>query len=499
MKLRPYQEKAIAEVRNSFRRGNKRTILQLATGGGKTLLSSVVVKQAIEKGSRVLVIAPRRELVFQFHETLRRVGVDAGMIMSGVQMKRSNVQIASFDTFTSWVDKKERMRAPKADLVIIDETHVYLRKQIEAIKAHYQDSYVIGLTATPTRKNGTGLGVLYDDMVLGVSIRELTEQGYLSKVRYFAPSTPDLEKMSVSSTGDYSESTLDEHMNKTSLVGDIVENWARIAGDRQTVVFCSSINHSVHVRDEFLKHGVKAEHLDGKTDSEERRQILERVANGETQVLTNVFVATYGLDIPSLSCAVMARPTKNIALYLQMVGRIMRVCEGKEDAIVIDHAGVVQENGMAIDDQYWSLDTEETIRERTERKKAEKKEKKDIQCDKCKFVYKAERQCPNCGHEWELWGKEVPYIEADLEEINPAKENREKTWEYKIEFIGGLKQYARDKGFKDGWWQHKYKEKFGVWPNDKRVRDAKRCEISEEVSNYIKYINIRNAKMRERK
>ncbi|MGL5262598.1 MAG: DEAD/DEAH box helicase [Bacteroides sp.] len=502
MKLRPYQERAITNIRDSFRRGNKRTILQLATAGGKTLLSSYIIKQAIEKNNRVVVFVPRRELAYQFHSTLKRVGVDAGIIMAGETRSASNVQVASFDTFESWAMRKGNMIAPQADLIIIDEAHVYLDKQIRIIESEYSNAHVIGLTATPARKSGLGLGNFYQDMVLGVSIKELTDQGFLAPVRYYAPPLDiDLDKVKLNTSGDYQDSELDKVMDDAKLIGDIVENWARIAGDRQTVVFCSGINHSVHVCNEFKKYGIKAEHLDGKTEPEERKRILERLSSGETQVLTNVFVATYGLDIPSLSCAVMARPTKNLALYLQMVGRVMRICEGKEDAIIIDHAGVVKENGMVTDEQPWSLDVKEKIKDRKEKNKKEKKEKKDITCSACGFVYKAERECPYCGHQWELWGKELPYYEVELVEVgeDPKKNNREASWGYKTDFAASLRMFCMVKGFKDGWWKHKYREKFGVWPNDKRVRDVKPSnKLEVEVRNWITHMNIKNAKRREK-
>lgn len=501
MKLRPYQELAIEKTRNSFKKGHKKTILQLATAGGKTVTISKVILDAIAKGSRVIVFVPRRELAYQFRDTLERMGITAGLIMAGEMRTISNVQVASFDTFESWVVRKENMLAPEADLIIIDEAHIYLDKQKRLIEKFYPNAFVIGLTATPARKSGAGLGTFYSDMVLGVSIKELTEQGYLAPVRYFAPTDIDLSKVKLNSDGDYQDRQLDEMMSDAKLVGDIVENWARIAGDRQTVVFCSGINHSIHVRDQFLKYGIRAEHIDGKTDKVEREKILDRLRTGETQVLTNVFVATYGLDIPSLSCAVMARPTKNLALYLQMVGRVMRICEGKEDAIVIDHAGVVKENGMAADEQYWDLNPNEKVKERKERKQREKKEKKDIICSNCNTVYKAERQCPNCGHEWELWGKELPYVEADLIEIDPKKNNREYTWEEKIEFIGGLREFARSnkkKKMSDKWINRQYKEKFGVWPNDKRVRYAPPCPINTEARKWIQHWRIKAAKWREK-
>src|SRR3546814_7641235 len=153
-------------------------------------------------------------------------------------------------------------------------------------------------------------------------------------------------------------------MDTPQLVGDVVENWMRIARHRSTVVFCVNRAHSRNVRDEFLAQGIRAEHVDGETPTDERAAILARVRSGETQVLCNVFVASYGLDIPTLDCAVLARPTKNIALYMQTVGRVMRPAERKADALVIDHSGAVKENGFVDDFIPWSLDESEKVKDR---------------------------------------------------------------------------------------------------------------------------------------
>ena len=151
--------------------------------------------------------------------------------------------------------------------------------------------------------------------------------------RSVAPSKPDLAGIKLNKDRDYNETQLGKRMDNAKLIGDIVDNWLRIAPLRRTVVFCVNVSHSKSVCAAFERIGVVAEHLDGETPADERADILERVKNGSTQVLCNVFVASYGLDIPSLDCCVLARPTKNITLYLQTVGRVLRTFPGKIDAI----------------------------------------------------------------------------------------------------------------------------------------------------------------------
>jgi len=494
MILRPYQNDAISRLRESLRR-HKRVILQSPTGSGKTAIASEIIRMAQDNGKTVLFLAPRRELIYQTKATLVRNGVSSGTIMSGVRADNYHrVQIASFDTLHARAIRSEKMELPPADLVIVDEAHLSIARSRLDILQSYQDSHIIGLTATPARGDGKGLGMLYQDIVLGESIKSLTEQGYLVPLRYYVPSKPDLSVLKTR-TGDYLESQLGTLMDKPKLVGDIIDHWFRLASDRKTVVFCSSIQHSIHVCEEFLKRGIRAEHLDGLTPNEERKAILARVNSGQTQVLCNVFVASYGLDIPSLSCAVLARPTKNITLYLQTVGRIMRTCEGKTDGIVIDHSGAVDENGYADDYVPWSLDGDDTVKERKEKLKKEKKEPKQITCSNCSYVFSSRRDCPNCGMHMIPPSAEIPYWEAELVEADKNKKEAF-TIEYKEQFFAQLKGYALARGKKEGWAWHLYQDKFGVRPPT--GMNPSPAEPSKAVLGFITHRNIKKAKSLDR-
>jgi superfamily II DNA or RNA helicase len=333
--------------------------------------------------------------------------------------------------------------------------------------------------------------------VLGPSIRELTDLGFLVPVRYFAPSTPDLSKIRLDKDGDYQQKALDKRMNKPKLIGDIVDNWKRLASDRSTVVFCTSIAHSIAVCEAFCAAGVKAEHIDAETPNDHRAAILARVAKGETRVVCNVFVMSYGLDIPNLSCAVIARPTKSLGLYMQSVGRILRPAPGKEDAMVIDHAGAVAENGFI--DAYipWSLDGDVKIKDAILKEQQEAKAPAKIECSVCHAVFEARHVCPACGHEMVRAGKPLPVVQADLEEVKATaaeKRNRVDDWAMKSSFIGQLKDYAVSHGKAPGWVAHKYRERYAVWPNDPRLKAATPRPASESTLSWIKSGQIRFAK-----
>jgi len=499
MNLRPYQQEAIDRLRRSLAGGKRRPILQAPTGCGKTVIASSIIQSAVGRGKRVLFLAPRKELIFQASAKLEALGIEHGIIMAGEPRNLyAMVQVASMDTLHSRAVRTERMLMPPADVVIVDEAHLSIAPTRKDLLAHYDGAVIVGLTATPARGDGRGLGEVYDDLVQSWSVAQLTEDGYLVQLRYWAPSKPDLDGLKLNKDGDYVLKGLGERMDRVHLVGDIVKNWRRIAGDRKTVVFCVNRRHSRHVRDEFLRHGYRAEHLDGETPADERKAILARVESGETQVLCNVFVCSYGLDLPSLSCAVLARPTRNITLYLQIIGRVMRPAPGKDDAIVIDHAGCVDEHGFADDYIPWSLDTETTVKERKKKLQEERREPKEITCGDCGTVFKRSRTCPQCGHEMVPEGKPIPTHQADLQEVERSKrkDNREATWEEKIAFYGQLKRYCEERGMKPGWAAHKYRARFGVWPNDGRLKDTPAIPVTDDVRRWITSQNIRYAKRR---
>lgn len=492
--LRDYQQAAITKLRNSIGSGNKKPVLVAPTGSGKTVIATEIIKSAESKGKRVLLLAPRRELIYQASRMLAKENINHGLVMAGEPMAEwKTVQVASFDTLHARGVRNEVINMPHADIVIVDEAHLSIAQTRKDIISHYSDKIIIGLTATPARGDGKGLGEIYNDLVITTNVKDLTTKGFLASVRYFAPSKPDLAGLKLNKDGDYLEKGLAGVVDKAELVGDVVHNWKRIASDRQTVVFAVNCAHSRHLCDEFRRHGVRAEHLDGETPLDERREILKRIEDGTTQVLCNVFVATFGLDIPILSCAVLARPTKNISLYLQTAGRVLRVCEGKTDAIIIDHAGAVEENGFVDDIQPWSLNVESKVKDRKKKQQQESKEAKDITCERCSTVFKGQKVCPGCGMTIIGKSQDIPTHQADLQEIKKAKakENRVWTKEQKQQFYSELLGYCYQHGKNVGTAAHIYRERFGVWPN---AMEKTVAEASKETENYVTSRNIAHAK-----
>lgn len=288
--FRDYQHAAVEDARRCFAKGDRRILLVAPTGAGKTVIAAMFAKLAVEKDRRVLFLAHRRELVKQCESKLISFGVEPGVIMAGEDIQLDyEVQVASIDTLRARAMSTDRMPMPRADVVMIDEAHRSLAPTYLQLIEAYPDAAIIGLTATPVRGDGKGLGHVYDDMVLCPSVGELTESGYLVPARYFAPTIPDLTGVKIV-RGDYDAKQLEAAMDKREPVGDVIENWGRICPDRPTIVFASGVKHSIHLCEEFQRAGVRAVHVDGNMTTLERDAAINGLRTGRYQVVTNCMV-----------------------------------------------------------------------------------------------------------------------------------------------------------------------------------------------------------------
>jgi superfamily II DNA or RNA helicase len=478
MELREYQKSALDKIRTEYSKGNRSILVVSPTGSGKGVILSELIRSANNKGARVLFLVHRREILFQVSRYMGKYSIPHGVILSGEEYDPGNmVELATVQTLYS---RMKRRDYDAADIIIIDEAHNSTAPTYRSVIERHKGNMVVGFTATPCRQSGHGLGTLYDALVNVATIEDLTRQGYLVPVRYYAPSEPDLSGVKITA-GDYNEKQLDVVMRKPKLVGDIVENWLRIAKGQQTVVFTTTVAHSVAVCDAFMFAGVNAEHVDGRTDKDEREAILNRFTNGDTTVLCNCCVFTEGVDIPSISCVVMARPTKSLALYMQTIGRGMRPHEGKQHMTYIDHAGACYEHGPVHEITEWSLDesTKNTNKKNDERKE---RESRPITCEMCCCVYTGRIKCPDCGTvpDVKKMPKDVEYIDATLGEVcfKTKKVKKKASNEDKQKWYAQLLGYAETKGYSTGWAAHKYRDKFGVWPrNVDRIRQKPEPEV----------------------
>jgi DNA repair protein RadD len=355
--LRPYQEKALAELDAAFAAGRRSPLLVGPTGSGKTVIAAELIRRAVAAGEQALFLAPRRELIAQTSEKLEAVGVPHGVILAGADERDglgAPVHVASVDTVLARVLRRGTLVLPAYDVVIVDEAHLSITEVRVGLLERWPAARRIGLTATPTRRDGKALGVLYDVLLEPATTAELVAQGYLAPARYWSWPPPDLGGVEITA-GDYNLGQLERVVNRAPLLADVVTTWMQRASDRRTVVYGVSIAHAVALAEAFRRIGVAAEHVDAKTPAPERAATFARFRAGTTQVLTNCFLAALGFDLPALSCIVLARPTQSLMLYLQQLGRGLRIADGKRDCLVLDHAGVVHRFGFATDPRQWQL------------------------------------------------------------------------------------------------------------------------------------------------
>lgn len=287
--LRPYQREAIDSLRAKLRH-HRRLLLVSPTGSGKTTIAAEMIHSATERGSRILFLAHRKELIDQCSTRLDQFSVPHGVIMSGHPRYQPvlPVQVASVPTLV-------RRNKPPADLIIIDEAHHARAGTYQKILDHYPGVPTIGLSATPWRTDGKGLGELFEDVVVAATIQQLTEDGYLVPATGFAYDAPELAEVRMRGR-DYDAEGLELVMGGTAIAGNVVQSYLDHASGKRAVLFAVSVKHSRQLVERFQEAGVRAEHLDGETPKGEREAILARLSSGETTLVSNVGVLTEGWD-----------------------------------------------------------------------------------------------------------------------------------------------------------------------------------------------------------
>lgn len=346
--LWPHQQQLVGQFYNAIKT-HDRILLQLCTGGGKTAIAGRVAYDATSARVPVLAIAHREELIEGLQKEFHEWGIPSGILKAGYDEDREAIaQVASIQSLPG-------RKLPPAGLVIIDEAHRSLADQYLWAIAQYPDAKLLGLTATPCRTDGRGLDEVYQQMVLGPSMKWLIRNRYLSPYRVFNPgANPDLSRVKIVA-GDYSNAGLNKALNKPRIIGNLVTQWKRFALGRRTIVFAVNVEHSKAIAKQYCKAGIAAEHIDGDTPKEERKEILKRFKSGKTLVLVNCELFIEGVDVPGIECVQIARPTISLRVYLQMIGRGMRYVPGKT-LIILDHVGAIAYHGLPDDDRQWSLE-----------------------------------------------------------------------------------------------------------------------------------------------
>ena len=444
--LRDYQHSAVADVRAAYADGCRAPLLTLPTGGGKTVIFSYIAERAGAKGNRVLILVHRRELLRQTSRTLDDFGVSHGMIAAGMTMDHhQQVQIASVQTL---VRRLERLRwAP--DLIVVDEAHHATGKTTWGnVLAHYPEAKILGVTATPQRLDGQGLGVeaggIFDRLITGPTVSQLTAAGHLSPAVVFAPrAMVDLSGIHTRA-GDYATNEVAEAMDKPTITGDAVAHYRQHCSGEPAIAFCASVAHAEHVAASFQAAGFRAASIDGGMDADLRAQHIEDLGAGRLHVLTSCEIVSEGTDIPIVSAAILLRPTQSLGLYLQQVGRVLRPAPGKRRAVILDHVGNCFRHGLPDDDREWSL-------EGREKRPAAASDAMPVrQCGECYHVHRPAPVCPRCGYVYPVQSREVEEVEGELEQVDVAEIRRAaKREQARAKSIEDLVELGRARGYKN--------------------------------------------------
>jgi DNA repair protein RadD len=493
--LRQYQTDFSGEFWRRIEEGFRRILGVAPTGAGKTVIAGEIIRRTKSEFKSALFIAHRREIISQTSQKLRDINVPHGIIMAGTPPRPLEyVQLAAIQTLHYRAIHADTMPLPPADLLIIDEAHHSCARTYRKIIDTYPSAIVLGLTATPCRGDGRGLGGIFQTIIECPQVAALIEMGHLVKTRCYAPTVPDLVGVHTVA-GDYHEGELAARMDQDRLVGDIVTNWHKLAGRRKTVVFAVNVQHSVHIKDEFIASGVRTEHIDGRTPKPERDATLARLASGDIDLITNCMVLTEGWDMPEVGACILARPTRKMGLYRQMIGRVLRPAEGKADAIILDHSGAVFRHGFAEDFVEWTLDPDRRAKSRTHERRGHNGSRL-IECTNCGAVRVTGEPCFHCGFLPQRPPRAVDYVDGDLGLVD--RQRRVKTdindpavraqWHAMLAYI------ANERGYQRGWIAHKYKEKFGAWPPWGAV--AQPIPPSQEVRSWVRSRMIAFAKGR---
>lgn len=411
---RQYQTDIMNETRGHMRNGVKRVLIVSPTGSGKTVLGAKMLGGAAARGKRVWWLVHRKELLDKASETFSDLGIDHSIIAGGAEGNRySKIQVASVQTLLGRIGQ-----IPAPDLICTDEAHHCVAYTWETILGAYPMAYNVGLTATPQRPDGRGLGKWYEKIVLGPAPAWLIENGYLAKYRIFAPPT----EMSTAGVkvvdGDYNQTLLAKAVDRPKLVGDIVSHYSQLGAGKRAIVFAVNIEHSKHIVEAFSAAGYRAAHVDGDTrngGARNRRTAFRDFETGQIDILSNVDLFGEGVDIPGIQMAILARPTKSLSVYLQQVGRCLRPKPDGSSAIILDHAGNCHQDGFGMPDadREWSLEDHP----KSNKKSAVVSVKT---CPKCFGVLSSSVRTCECGHVFVVTAAIPKTADGQLEEVNAA-------------------------------------------------------------------------------
>lgn len=435
--LRPYQQHMKDGIYTAHHAGRKNIIAVGPTGMGKTVLMSSI---SAEVNAPACAIAHRQELVGQISMAMARVGLHHSLIAPkqviqfcitqhldelGKSFYHSSAPfaVAGVDTLIRRADSLIQWRNSVKQWTIDEAHHVLQNNKWGKAVDLFPNAWGLGVTATPIRADRKSLhveqGGVFDHMVIGPTMRDLIDQGYLCDYRIFAPpSSIDISKVKVSqSTGDFSAPSLREEAHKSTITGDIVKTYLNKTPGKRAIAFLVDVEQAVETAAAFQAQGIRAEAVSAKTPDSVRSALIKKFTNGQIDVLCNVDLFGEGFDVPAVEVVIMGRPTQSYGLYVQQFGRALRLLKGKEFGIIIDHVGNVVRHGLPDAPRQWSL-----YNDNYGKKKARDPNEIPVTtCLECFAAYEAvTKECPFCGHINEPADRSKPeFVDGDLVEFSP--------------------------------------------------------------------------------
>jgi len=498
--LRPYQVEGLENLKRTLRQRVKRVVLQLPTGGGKTLIAATIAQGVLAKSNRMAFVVPRISLIDQtvgefYKEEVR----DVGVIQANHPLTDwgKPIQVCSIDTVRS------KGAFPDAKVVIFDEAHI-LTDTHKKWMAEHPDTIFIALSATPWTR---GMGKFFETLLIVATMKELMELGWLSQYRAFGIGTPDLS--GVKNVGDdYAQGQLSAHMGEQGLVANAVETWKSRHGKDRTMCFAVDRAHAKLLQSRFEAEGIPCGYQDAYTDSQERADIERKFHNYSYAVVVSVGTLSLGTDW-DCRCISDCQPTKSRIKFVQKFGRGVRLArpgsDPKEFLIYLDHAGNIggRDDSLGYPELIWQDHLDDGKPKVAEERKAPLPKP----CPQCQFLKPPRTAvCPNCGFKAQVVSNIVEgdgeLVELKAGEIVRQKKGakREYTNAEKRRFHAELLSYkpkryqaAIDKGETEfearerarKWVLVQFKEKFKEWPSRPWANDAP-LEPSFEVANWVK-------------
>lgn len=490
--LRPIQLEALANIRATIGQGVKRIVLQAPTGYGKTKVAAAIADGASRKKNRLAFVVPAISLIDQTISSFWDEGIkDIAAMQANHPMTDPvrSIQVCSIQTISS------RGTFPEADIVIFDECHsLHNAHKLWLKDPAWAKVPFIGMSATPWSK---GLGKYFETLLVASTTQELIDQGYLSKFRVFSTGHPDLSSVKTVA-GDYHEGQLSTAMQGGTLTADIVSTWQARWGQDRTLCFAVDRAHAKALQARFEAAGIACGYQDANTPQAERSSIRKRFHSGEYRIVVNIGTLTTGVDW-DVRCLILARPTKSEILFTQIIGRALRTAEGKESALILDHASVhfgsKDSLGFVTGIHHDRLDDGKP------KPKAERKPVLPKECGSCHALRpRGPGPCPHCGFKPEVTN-EIVETDGELVELVPGQsplkqkgKNRDYSPAEKREWFAMLKGYAQTRDKSEKWVLANYREKFHEWP---RTQDVAAQEPSYLVLSWIKSRMIAWAKSKK--